>query len=117
MGEDGSNMFIHPPACRSDSDIVGSSGGRHAPTGSHGHGLDFAAWVSRRAMVRGRWAGMYLGDRGGDMKIQVQLLSENASRHRAEWDLAAPGLYRAIEKIPTNRLRVVYSGDATLKAD
>ena len=124
MGDDGSNMFIHPPACRSDGDVIGSQypvAGMRFQLDPAATDADFAAWgLTEEARMVARTLqnyGMFLGDRGGDMKIQVQLLSENASRHRAEWDLAAPGLYRAIEKIPTNRLRVVYTGDAILKAD
>ncbi len=121
---DGSNIFIHPPACRGDGDFLGSQypiEGMRFQLDPLADEDDFDAWgLTPEARVVAKALqkyGMFLGDRGGDMKIQVQLLSPNASQHRALWDMKVPGLYRAIERIPTDRLRVVYTGEATIKAD
>ena len=82
---------------------------------------DFAAWgLTAQARVVARALqtyGMFLGDRGGDMKVQVQLLAKDSNSHRRIWDSRLAGIYRAIERIPTSRLRVVYTGEPTIKAD
>lgn len=120
--EDGSDMFLWPPACRADGEHVG----RQYPIEGMLFQLDPAAtdadfddWglsADARTVARAlQTYGMYLGDRGGDMKIQVQLLSKDTSEHRAMWDDRLPGIYRSIERIPTNRLRIVYTGEPTVK--
>lgn len=121
--DDGRKIFQYPPACRSDGTAIGAQypimGMRFQldPTATEGEfnswGLTSEAKIIARALQK---YGMFLGDRGGDMKIQVQLLSKDPNQHRDLWEDHAPGLYNAIEKIPTARLRVVYTGAPTLKA-
>lgn len=124
MADDGSNLFLWPPACRADGDVVGHQypiEGMRLQLDPAANESDFAAWhLTPEARVVARALqtyGMFLGDRGGDMKIQVQLLAKEPNKHRRMWDSRLPGLYRAIERIPTNRLRVVYTGEPTIKAD
>jgi hypothetical protein len=122
--DDGRKMFYWPPACRSDGSSIGPEhpimGMRFqldptlTDTDFNRWGLTSEAKIVARALQK---YGMFLGDRGGDMKIQVQLLSKDPNQHRALWEDHAPGLYNAIEKIPTNELRIVYTGEPTLKAN
>jgi hypothetical protein len=120
---DGSDIFIAPPACRGDGDFVGTQypiEGMLFQLDPEATNADFDAWgltAEGRIVARAlQLYGMFLGDRGGDMKIQVQLLSPNASKHRSLWDARLPDLYRTVEKIPTNRLRVIYTGEPTIKS-
>jgi len=54
--------------------------------------------------------GMYNGDNGGAMTLQVQLLDEDPDVHAELLDDMFPGFADAIRRIPTNRLRVVDTG-------
>ena len=124
MADDGSNIFLWPPACRADGEHVGPQypieGMRFQLDPAAGES-DFSAWgLTPEARVVARALqtyGMFLGDKGGDMKIQVQLLARDSNEHREIWNDRLRGIYRAIERIPTSRLRVVYTGEPTVKAD
>lgn len=121
MADDGSNLFI-PPAARSD----GKHKGRQYPVEGMRFALDpslteadFKAWgltpeaqVVARALQR---YGMFLGDNGGALALQVQLLGPDERSNRRKWDELFPGLYSSIENIPANRFRVVYTGEAVAK--
>ena len=122
--DDGRKIFQYPPACRSDGSAIGA----HFPIMGMRFQLDpaatdreFNSWgLTPEAKIVARALqkyGMFLGDRGGDMKIQVQLLSKDPNLHYDLWQDHAPGLYNAVENIPTDRLRIVYTGAPTLKAD
>lgn len=116
--DDGSKIFIHPPACRSDGDFVG----RKYPVQGMRFQLvadenDFRRWglteqakIVARALVK---YGMLLGDKGGDWKIQPQLLDKTIDGQIDKW----VGMYADIEKIPTDagKWRIVYTGPATIK--
>lgn len=118
---DGSNMFI-PPACRSDGRQVGSQypvEGMRFQLDPALTDEDFESWgltdegkVVARALQR---YGMYDGDNGGAMAVQIQLLAESPSESRQIYDSLFPGFYKNVEKIPTDRLRVVYTGEPILK--
>ena len=122
MGSNGEAMFIWPPACRGDGNVTGEQypvEGMRFQLDPDATDADFDSWgLSAEARIVARALqtyGMFLGDRGGDMKIQLQLLAKDSDEHRRLWDERFPGFYRAIEGIPTNRLRVVYTGEPTLK--
>jgi len=120
--EDGSRLFIEPPACRSDGECVGKQypieGMRFQLDPAAGE-ADFDAWglTSEARMVARalQTYGMFLGDNGGDMALQVQLLDRSPEKHRRAWEARWPGLYAAIERLPTNRFRVLDTGEATRK--
>jgi hypothetical protein len=120
--EDGSKMFYWPPACRSDGDMVGAQYpvmGMRFQLDPSADEDDFDDWdLTPEARIVARALqkyGMFLGDRGGDMKIQLQLLSKDANQHRDLWEDRAPGLYNAIENIPTDRMRIVSTGEPVIK--
>jgi hypothetical protein len=114
--EDGSKIFMHPPACRSDGDFVGVKypieGMRFQLVATEADftrwGLSAAAKVVARALVK---FGMFLCDKGGAWKIQPQLLDKTIDGQIAKWG----GLYSAIEKIPTNAFRIVKTVTPTVK--
>lgn len=110
-------MFIAPPACRADGKDVGEQFPIEGMCFQLDPALterDFDSWgLTPEARVVARALqtyGMYLGDRGGNWAVQVQLLSENPAEHRARWEERLPGLYRAIERIPTAAFRIVDRG-------
>lgn len=119
----GSKIFVEPPACRSDGESIGAQypiqGRRFQldPTADEG---TFDRWGLRdgaRIWARGLQShGMILVDRGGAMKLQVQLLSKNKDEHKAIWDQRVPGLYADMEKIPMEAVSMVEDGiTATVK--
>lgn len=121
QADDGRNLFI-PPASRSD----GKHRGRQYPVEGMRLQLDpglteadFRAWgltpeaqVVARALQR---YGMFLGDNGGALALQVQLLGPDEASNRRKWDELFPGLYKSVEKIPADRFRVLYTGEAVVK--
>jgi hypothetical protein len=122
--DDGRKIFYYPPACRSDGSAIGANFpimGMRFQLDPTLKDSDFTRWgLTSEAKIVARALqkyGMFLGDRGGDMKIQVQLLSKDPNQHLSLWEDHAPGLYRSIEKIPTERFRIVYTGEPTLKED
>ncbi|MEO5361005.1 MAG: hypothetical protein H7843_11260 [Nitrospirota bacterium] len=80
---------------------------------------DFDSWglnnegkIVARALQK---YGMYLGDNGGAMAVQVQLLAPDSDENQKKWNGLFPGFYKNIEKIPTNQFRVVYTGEPVTK--
>lgn len=122
-GSGGDAMFIQPPACRADGTVEGSQypieGMRFQLDPAAGD-REFTSWgLSSEARMVARALqtyGMYLCDRGGDMKLQVQLLAKTESEHIRLWNERSGNLYSAIERIPTDRLRIVYTGEPIIKA-
>jgi hypothetical protein len=80
---------------------------------------DFDAWgLNREGRTLARALqkyGMLLGDNGGAMALQVQLLAPTPEKHYQMWEKLFPGFYKNIERIPTDKLRVVYTGEPILK--
>lgn len=119
---EGWDIFQSPPACRSDGDYVGYHYpilGMRFQLDPAADETDFDAWgLSEESRIVARALqeyGMYLGDQGGDMKIQVQLLSPDRDRNPSLWEQIFPGLYENIERIPTSRFRVVDTGEPTVR--
>ncbi len=120
--EEGWDIFVNPPACRSDGDRVGHHYpilGMRFQLDPAANEADFDAWgLSEESRIVARALqqyGMYLGDRGGDMKIQVQLLAGDRDRHGSLWEERFPGFYENIERIPTSRFRVVDAGETMVR--
>jgi hypothetical protein len=120
--DNGAKIFMWPPACRADGEHTGAQypiEGMLVQLDPAADDSDFSDWglsedmrVVARALLR---FGLYVGDRGGDMKIQVQLLDRSSDRHVDMWNDRFPGFYRDIEKIPTDRLRIIDTGPPTIK--
>lgn len=109
----GGQIFI-PPAARSD----GKEFGRQYPIEGMRLQLDptltdddFRRWgLGREARIVARalqMYGMFDGDNGGAMALQVQLLAPSSEENFRRWSSMFPGLFEDIEKIPTDRFRVV----------
>jgi len=120
--DDGSNIFILPPACRSDGKYVGALypiEGMRFQLDPSLTDLDFDAWgLNREGKIVARALqtyGMYLGDNGAPWVLAPQLLGPTGDANRAEWDRRFPGFYRNVERIPANRFRIVDTGEPTLK--
>lgn len=116
-GDDGRTLFL-PPASRSD----GKYKGRQYPVEGMRFQLDpsltekdFDKWgLSRESKIVARALqryGMYLCDNGGAMVILVQLLGPSRSENRKKWEEVFPGFYENIRRIPTDKFRVVYTGE------
>ncbi|MDP8217553.1 MAG: hypothetical protein P9M03_02380 [Candidatus Theseobacter exili] len=114
--KDGSDLFI-PPACRSDGQALG----RQYPIQGMRFQLnpsltekDFNNWkLTKEAKIVARALqkyGMFLGDNGGPMAIQAQLLGPSKRKNLQEWEKRHPGLFSSIKNIPTNQFRIVYTG-------
>lgn len=118
---DGRTIFL-PPASRSD--------GRHAGHQYPIEGMrfqldpalterDFDRWgLNREGKVLARALqkyGMFVGDNGGAMALQPQLLGPTAEEHQRKWQSLFPGFYSNVGKIPTSSLRVVYTGEPIIK--
>lgn len=117
MSASGDDMFLAPPACRGDGKSVGAQYPIEGMCFQLDPALtdaDFDAWGLRpeaRIVARAlQTYGMYLSDRGGDWALQVQLLDEDPSVHRAMWEDRHPGFYSSIERIPTDAFRIVELG-------
>jgi len=116
--DDGSKIFMWPPACRSDGESTGSDKPIQGMRFQLDPTLD-AADLIRWGLPERAWGvayalqkhGMFLGDRGGAWKIQPQLLDKTIDGQIAKWG----GLYAAIEKIPTEHFRIVKTVAATEK--
>lgn len=121
QADDGSDIFL-PPACRSDGKYKGS----HYPIEGMRFQLnplltekDFDKWgLNREGKIVARALqkyGMYLGDNGGAMALQVQLLGQTEAEHLRRWEELFPGFYKNIGRIPTDRFRIVYTGEPIVK--
>ena len=109
----GGQIFISP-AARSD----GKEFGRQYPIEGMRLQLDprltdedFQRWgLGRAARIVARALqtyGMLDGDNGGAMALQIQLLAPSVEENIRSWNSMFPGLFADIEKIPTDRFRVV----------
>ena len=115
------DWFVYP-ATRSDGDYVGSQYPMEGmrlqldPTLTE---ADFDAWgLTREAKIVARALqtyGMYDGDQGGAMAIQIQLLDPDPAVHAAKLEQMFPGFIGAVQKIPTNRFRIVDEGHAPMQ--
>jgi hypothetical protein len=80
---------------------------------------DFDSWgLNREGKIVARALqkyGMLLGDNGGAMSLQVQLLAPSKEGNRKKWEKLFPGFYKNVEKIPTDKFRVVYTGEPIIK--
>jgi len=121
MAADSSKVFLSP-ACRSDGQFVGSSypiEGMRLQLSPSVTESDFDTWgLNREGKILARALqkyGMFLGDNGGAMGVYPQLLDPDATANQAAWEAQFPGLFRNVDKIPSNRFRVIYTGPATTK--
>jgi hypothetical protein len=122
MGDNGENIFLWPPAARSDGKDIGEQfpieGMRFQIWPQLGEdvfdlwGLDEPARIVARALQK---YGAYLVDRGGDWAFQIQLLGATPDESRAQWDARFPTLYNDFRKIPTVAFRVLYTGEPTTR--
>lgn len=119
--EDGSDIFI-PPASRSDGSYVGNQypiEGMRFQLDPSLTEKDFDRWsLNREGKIIARALqryGMYLGDNGGAMALQVQLLGPTKEEHLRKWEALFPGFYKNVEKITSDKFRVVYTGDPIIK--
>jgi hypothetical protein len=75
---------------------------------------DFNAWgLTREAKIVARALqkyGMYDGDNGGAMALQFQLLDPDPDVHAEKLDAMFPGFRKAIQKIPSDRFRIIDTG-------
>lgn len=121
QADDGRSIFL-PPACRSD----GKYAGRHYPVQGMRFQLDpalterdFTAWgLNREGKMVARALqkyGMLLGDNGGALALQVQLLGPGEEENRTKWEGLFPGFYKNVGKIPASKFRVVYTGEPVIK--
>jgi hypothetical protein len=103
-----------PPAARTDGGLSGSQYPMEGMLFQLDPALtdsDFDRWgLSREGKIVARALqryGMYDGDNGGAMAVQLQLLHPSGTEHRAIWESRFPGFYDNVRKIPTDRFRVV----------
>ena len=80
---------------------------------------DFDAWrLTREAKIVARALqkyGMYLGDNGGAMSLQVQLLDPDKNVHARKLDEMFPGFRKAMQRIPSSRFRIVDTGHEPIR--
>jgi hypothetical protein len=118
---DGSHIFL-PPACRSDGKYLGAQYPIEGMLFQLDPNLtedDFAkAGLTRESKIIARALqryGMFLGDNGGALALQLQLLGNTGDKNISEWEKRFPGLYENIRRIATKHFRVVYTGEAMIK--
>lgn len=121
LADDGRDIFINPPACRSDGETQGNNipiQGMLFQLNPELTDADFDSWgMNEYGKIVARCLqnyGMYLVDRGGDWAIYCQLLGPDSATNRAEWDARCPGLYTSMTKIHTDEFRVIYTGEPTI---
>ena len=121
QAEDGSDIFL-PPACRSDGKYKGSQypiEGMRFQLNPLLTEKDFDSWgLNREGRIIARALqkyGMYLGDNGGAMALQVQLLGQTEAEHLGRWEKLFPGFYKNVGKIPTDKFKIVYTGEPIIK--
>jgi hypothetical protein len=119
--DDNSDIFL-PPACRSD----GWCYGEEFPIEGMLFQLDTSLTeedfdemgLNRESKIIAKALqkyGMYLGDNGGAMAIQLQVLGPSKEENLQAWESLFPGLYRNIKNIPTDKFQVVYTGEPIRK--
>lgn len=110
------------PACRSDGQYKGKQypieGMRFQLDPTLGE-KDFNYWgLNREGKIVARTLqkyGMFLGDNGGAMALYAQLLGPSKDENLKRWEELYPGFYKNVEKIPTDKFRVVYTGEPIIK--
>jgi hypothetical protein len=119
--DDDRHIFM-PPAARSDGKHIGSQypiEGMRFQLNPALTEKDFDTWgLNREGKLVARALqkyGMFDGDNGGAMKVQVQLLAPSAEENVKAWEAIFPGFYANIEKIPTDQFRVVYTSSPIVK--
>ncbi|MCG6550682.1 MAG: hypothetical protein L7F77_00020 [Candidatus Magnetominusculus sp. LBB02] len=117
----GEAMFI-PPAARSDGAVKGAQypvEGMRFQLNPVLTEKDFDGWgLNREGKIIAKALqkyGMLLGDNGGAMALQAQLLAPDDDDNVGKWNSLFPGFYKNIEKIPTSQFRVVYTGEPVIK--
>ncbi|MEO5357036.1 MAG: hypothetical protein H7844_07040 [Nitrospirae bacterium YQR-1] len=117
----GEAMFI-TPAARSD----GKNKGVEYPVEGMLFQLDpslaekdFDSWgLNREGKIVAKALqkyGMYLGDNGGAMALQAQLLAPDTDGNQSKWNDLFQGFNKNIEKIPTDKFRIIYTGEPVIK--
>ncbi len=121
QADDGSDMFL-PPACRSDGKYKGSQypiEGMRFQLNPLLTEKDFDKWgLNREGKIVARALqkyGMYLGDNGGAMALQVQLLGPTEKDNLSKWEELFPGFYSNVSRIPADKFRIVYTGEPIVK--
>jgi hypothetical protein len=112
--------FVSPPAARTDGSNLGNQfpmEGMRFQLDPSLTDADFDSWgLNREGKIVARALqdyGMYVGDNGGAMVLQVQLLDPDSATHRALWEALFPDFYNNVQNIPTSAFRVVDMGAAT----
>jgi hypothetical protein len=110
--------LILSPACRSDGKYSGTQypiEGMRFQLDPSLTDADFTHWgLTPEGKILARTLqkyGMLDCDNGGAIALMPQLLDRDINVHRAKWDSLFPGFYDAVKKIPTNKFRVVYTGE------
>ncbi len=121
----GGQIMMYPPACRSDGVYTNTATLIHPIEGMRFQldpsltEADFDQWgLTREGKVVARALqtyGMFLGNNGGDFKVAVQQLGTTAEESRAAWDELAPDFYSTVRNIPSDRFRVIYTGEPTIR--
>ncbi|MCI4624833.1 MAG: hypothetical protein L3V56_02625 [Candidatus Magnetoovum sp. WYHC-5] len=121
MAEGQMSVFMSP-ACRSDGKYEGNQypvEGMRFQLDPALTEADFDKWgLNREGKVVARALqkyGMFLGDNGGAMAIQVQLLGPSRLENRLKWEAFFSGFYKNVEKIPADKFRVVYTWENIIK--
>ena len=121
IGYDKANIFL-PPSCRSDGQYIGNQypiEGMRFQLDPLLTEKDFDNWgLNREGKIVAKALqeyGMFLGDNGGAMALQVQLLAPSKNEQRKKWELLFPGFHKNIKKISTGKFRVVYTGEPVIK--
>lgn len=117
------DWFMYP-ATRTDGDYVGDQypmAGMKLQLDPNLTEADFDAWgLTREVKVIARALqtyGMYNGDQGGAMAIQIQLLDPDPNVHADLLDDMFPGFRQSIRNIPISHFRIVDEGiEATHEA-
>jgi hypothetical protein len=119
--DDDRRIFI-PPAARSDGKHIGSQypvEGMRFQLNPALSDRDFDRWgLNREGKIVARALqkyGMFNGDNGGNMKLQVQLLAPSEEANVQAWEKLFPGFMDNIEKIPVDQFRVVYTAEPIIK--
>ena len=113
-GGDDQELFIAPPAVRSDGEFQGEQfpiEGMRFQLNPKLTDADFDDWgLTKEAKIVAHALqryGMYLGDNGGAMSIGVQLMARDEQSQLQYWNNLFPDLYRSIKKIPTAQFRLI----------
>ena len=119
--DDDRRIFI-PPAARSDGKHIGPQypiEGMRFQLDPSLTDKDFDSWgLNREGKIVAHALqkyGMFDGDNGGAMKLQVQMLGPSEEENVKKWEMLFPGFYSNLEKIPTDQFRVVYTAAPIVK--